>query len=245
MTPGYILSADGTPFEDQHAAAMQHDMLARELGEAFKLVEHPTGGWTVVRGADAALQATPESAHPTEPVPIAEAVQGAMPEGPGDVLAGARSAGPARPEGHCNTEAAVGVERRLCSAGEHKGRLDMSSALDSDDRARMCQVLDRVHAEFIEADTASCGERLAETPEVVFCGDFRVGEERVELGLAEDLYTLASAFDRVGGACPRDFTPRRSLMERLSDRTAVHVSGLLADSPAPDVPALVQGEIRG
>ena len=128
---------------------------------------------------------------------------------------------------------AVGVERRLFSAGEHKDRLDMFSALDSDDRAKMSQVLDRVHAQFIKAVTASRGERLAATPEVAFSGDFWVGEEAVELGLADDLCTLGNAIDRVGGAYMRDFTPRRSLVERLSDQIAIHVSGLFGLEVAP------------
>ena len=107
MTPEYMLSADGGPFEDQDAAAMMRDILARKLGEAFEVVEHPTGGWAVVRGADPSPQAAREATHPTDPVPIAGLVDGAIPEGPGDVLARSRSAGRARPEGHRNTELAA------------------------------------------------------------------------------------------------------------------------------------------
>ena len=240
MTPGYILSADGSPFEDQDVAAMKRETLAHEFGEAFEVVEHPTGAWAVVRSTDPAPRTIPEAGHPTDPVPIAEAVDGAIPEGPGDVLTRVRSAGGrARPEGYRNTEPAVGVERRLFSAGEHKERLDKSSAPDSDDRARMSRVLDRVHARFIEAVTASRGERLVATPEVAFCRAFRVGEEAVELGLADDLCTLANAIDRVGGAYLRDFTPRRSVLERLSDHIAIRVSGLpgLQTAPRPTCPA--------
>ena len=107
MTPEYMLSADGGPFEDQDAAAMMRDILARKLGEAFGVMEHPTGGWAVVRGADPSPQAAREATHPTDPVPIAGSVDGAIPEGPGDVLARSRSAGRARPEGHRNTEPAA------------------------------------------------------------------------------------------------------------------------------------------
>ena len=233
MTPVYILSADGSPFEDQDVAAMKRETLAHELGEAFEVVEHPTGGWAVVRSTNPARRTTPEAAHPTESVPIAEVVDGAIPEGPGDVLARVRSAGWARPEGHRNTQPAVGVERRLFSAGEHKDRLYMSSALDRDDRARMSQGLDRVHAQFIEAVTASRGEGVVATPEVAFCVALRVGEEAVEPGLADDLCTLANAIDRVGGAYLHDFTPRRSVLEYLSDQIAIHVSGLLGLQTAP------------
>ena len=38
MTPEDMLSADGSPFEDQDTAAMKRDMLARAFGEAFQLV---------------------------------------------------------------------------------------------------------------------------------------------------------------------------------------------------------------
>ena len=114
MTPEYMLSADGSPFEDQDVTAMKRDILAREFGEAFEVVEHPAGRWAVVRGADPALQAAPEAAHPTDPVPITGWVDGAIPEGPGDVLARARSAGRARPEGRRNTEPAVNAFLMEC-----------------------------------------------------------------------------------------------------------------------------------
>ena len=109
----------------------------------------------------------------------------------------------------------------------------MFSALDSDDRARMSRVLDRVHARFIEAVIASRGEHLAGTPEVAFSRDSRVGEVAVEFGLADDLGTLANAVDRIGGAYMRDFTPRGSLLERVSGQIAIHVSGLLGPQTAP------------
>ena len=119
----------------------------------------------------------------------------------------------------------VGVERRLFTGGEHKDRLDMFSALEDDDRTKMSQVLDRVHAQYIGAVTKSRGPRLAGTPADLFSGDFWVGEEAVELGLADELCTLADALEDLGAAYMRDFTPRGSLLDRVTDRLAIHVAG--------------------
>ena len=109
----------------------------------------------------------------------------------------------------------------------------MFSALDNDDREKMARLLEAVHAQFIDAVIASRGERLTGTPEVVFSGDLWVGEEAVTLGLVDELCTLGHALDELGAAHTRDYTPRRSLLERVSDELAIRAAAMLALGAAP------------
>lgn len=61
-----ILSATGKPFRDHDAASLKASVLADELGQPFRVVDHPAGGYAVVR-------ATTEPAGPlTQPKPPAE-----------------------------------------------------------------------------------------------------------------------------------------------------------------------------
>ncbi len=122
---------------------------------------------------------------------------------------------------------AVGIERRLLSSGPHKDRLDIFSALDADDRDKMTGLLGRVHDQFIEAVMARRGERFTVTPEVLFSGDFWVGEEAVHLGLVDELCSLEQALEALGATYTRDFSPRPSLFDRMSEEIAVRAAGLL------------------
>ena len=127
----------------------------------------------------------------------------------------------------------VGVEPRLFSAGEHKTRLNMFAALDGEDRAKMQQLLDRVHEQFSGDVALARDGRLTAPPETLFSGDFWVGEEAVELGLADELCTLTDAIDALGASYTRDFSPREDLFDRLTDQIAIRAAELMSTHQSP------------
>lgn len=64
---GYIVAAGGEPFRDRDAAELKRRLLAAELDLPFAVVEHPSGGFAVVRRAlPAATSASVVSARRRE-----------------------------------------------------------------------------------------------------------------------------------------------------------------------------------
>ena len=78
----------------------------------------------------------------------------------------------------------LGVERRLLTAGDHKGMLDPFLPLPESDREHVQKLLDGIHGHFISAVREGRGDRLADRPEL-FSGMFWTGEEGLELGLVD------------------------------------------------------------
>jgi protease-4 len=112
----------------------------------------------------------------------------------------------------------LGVERRLMTAGEHKGLFDPFSPVGEFDREHLKRVLDELHQNFITAVKAGRGNRLKDDP-AVFSGLFWTGEESVALGLADGFGDLGYvARDVVGVETTVDFTKKEDVWERLAAR---------------------------
>ncbi|MBI5269573.1 MAG: S49 family peptidase [Burkholderiales bacterium] len=112
----------------------------------------------------------------------------------------------------------LGVERRLLTAGEHKGMLDPFSPADPQETAYAKAMLDQIHGQFISVVREGRGERLKETPET-FSGLFWNGEEAVKQGLADDFGNLDFvAREVVGAENVVDYTPQENVAERLAKR---------------------------
>lgn len=112
----------------------------------------------------------------------------------------------------------LGVERRLLTAGEHKGMLDPFSPQTEKERAFAKAMIDQVHRQFIEVVKAGRGERLKEAPET-FSGLFWNGEEAVKMGLADHIGSLDHvAREVVKAADIVDYTPKDNVAERLAKR---------------------------
>jgi len=121
----------------------------------------------------------------------------------------------------------LGVERRLLTAGEHKGILDPFSPTNAEDVAYMKGLLEQVHQQFIAAVQRGRGQRLSGTPEL-FSGLFWTGEEGVRLGLVDALGSVASVAREVIGAKKIvDYTVKPGLVERISRRLGSAVAGAL------------------
>ena len=112
----------------------------------------------------------------------------------------------------------LGIERRLMTAGENKGFLDPFSPQTERQRVFTQQMLDRIHQQFIDAVKAGRGNRLKETPET-FSGLFWIGQQAIELGLADQLGSLDFvAREIVKAEDIVDYTRRDNLAERLAKR---------------------------
>ena len=86
----------------------------------------------------------------------------------------------------------IGVERRLYTAGEHKGMLDPFLPENPDDVARLKTIQREIHALFIALVKQSRGARLKGTDDVLFTGEYWAGETSVSLGLADAIGDLRS-----------------------------------------------------
>ena len=93
--------------------------------------------------------------------------------------------------GFTDTMKSLGVERRLYTAGEHKGFLDPFSNVKPAEKAHVQGMLNDIHTEFIESVKSGRGERLAENPDL-FSGLVWAGSESIELGLTDAIGDVRS-----------------------------------------------------
>lgn len=126
----------------------------------------------------------------------------------------------------------LGVERRLLTAGENKGFMDPFSPENAAQKVYAQQMLDEVHAQFIEVVRKGRGKRLHETPEM-FSGLVWSGAKSIELGLADGYGTVDSvARDIIKAENIRDFTVKPNFAEKLAGRFGAQAGGALADALA-------------
>ncbi|WP_119153719.1 S49 family peptidase [Caldimonas tepidiphila] len=112
----------------------------------------------------------------------------------------------------------LGVERRLLTAGEHKGFLDPFQPMPPTEKALAQTMLNQIHQQFIDVVKQGRGERLKETPET-FSGLFWNGQQAVDMGLVDKYGTLDFvAREVVKAEEVIDYTPRENVAERLAKR---------------------------
>ena len=118
----------------------------------------------------------------------------------------------------------LGLERRLITAGEHKGLLDPFLPVDEKAQAHLQSVLDSVHQQFIDAVKAGRGDRLGNDPGL-FTGLVWNGEQAVELGLIDELNDPHGVARNVIGAEKlKPFQPEQSFVDRVSDQIGSAIS---------------------
>ena len=124
----------------------------------------------------------------------------------------------------------LGVERRLLTAGDHKGMLDPFLPLPDSDREHVQKLLDGIHGHFISAVREGRGDRLADRPEL-FSGMFWTGEEGLELGLVDGFGDMRYvAREVIGEEEIVDFTVEEDLWTRLSHRIGAGIGAALGSS---------------
>lgn len=113
----------------------------------------------------------------------------------------------------------VGVERRLLTAGENKGFLDPFSPMSDAQRAHAQQMLDQIHAQFIDVVKSGRGDRLKVNTPGLFSGLFWSGQQAVELGLADQLGNVDYvAREVIKAEEVIDYTRRDNVAEKLAKK---------------------------
>ena len=85
-----------------------------------------------------------------------------------------------------------GVDRRVYTAGERKMILDPFQPENPEDVKRLKAAQKDIHAAFIALVKESRGKRLKGSDKTLFSGEFWVGGEALELGLADEIGDLRS-----------------------------------------------------
>ncbi len=115
----------------------------------------------------------------------------------------------------------LGVERRMLTAGEHKGLLDPFQPLQSSERAFWQEVLDTTHRQFIDQVRKGRGDRLKENDQL-FSGLVWTGEQALQLGLIDGLgSTSYVAREVVGVESMVDYSAKPSPLEQIIDQLGV------------------------
>ena len=120
--------------------------------------------------------------------------------------------------GFVDTMKKLGVERRLMTAGEHKGLLDPFSPLKPSDRKFAQGILNRIHQQFIQRVRDGRGEVLKETKDM-YSGLFWVGEDARKMGLVDEFGSASHVAREVIGAEEIvDFSYREAIFDRFARR---------------------------
>ena len=112
----------------------------------------------------------------------------------------------------------LGIERRLITAGEHKGFLDPFSPASQEEIAHLQSMLEEVHDEFIDVVKRGRGDRLADDADI-FSGLMWTGVKGKELGLVDAFGSSRYvAREVIGVEDIVDFTVRPSHLDTIADR---------------------------
>lgn len=121
----------------------------------------------------------------------------------------------------------LGIERRLYTAGAHKGFLDPFSPVQPEDVTHVRQMLEAIHQQFIDVVKQGRGDRLKGGKEL-FSGLVWTGERARELGLVDALGSPGYvAREVIGAEHIVDYTPQPNYLEQLTDRLGVSFAGAL------------------
>ncbi len=126
--------------------------------------------------------------------------------------------------GYVETIDKLGIERRLLTAGEHKGLLDPFSPLRDDEVDHFRSLLAEVHEQFINTVKKGRGDRLKSSPDL-FSGLVWTGEASVSLGLVDGLAGSGKvAREVIGAEKIVNFTKQRSYLERMVERLGASIA---------------------
>jgi protease-4 len=112
----------------------------------------------------------------------------------------------------------LGIERRLLTAGEHKGFLDPFKPINTADVTHVQELLNDIHDQFIGVVKSGRGDKLRDDP-AIFSGFVWTGEQAVDLGLVDELASSSYvAREVIGAETIVDYTPSEDLLEKFSKR---------------------------
>jgi protease-4 len=123
----------------------------------------------------------------------------------------------------------LGMQRRLYTAGDHKGFLDPFLPVKESDVEHVQKLLDDIHAQFIASVKEGRGDRLADDPQL-FSGLFWTGDEGVALGLVDAIGSPGYvAREVIGEEEIVDYTKEPDLLERITKRIGVAMASALSE----------------
>ncbi len=118
--------------------------------------------------------------------------------------------------GFVDTMKIVGVERRLYTAGEHKGFLDPFTPAKKEDIKHVEKMLGSIHKQFIDVVKKGRGDRLKESPNL-YSGYVWTGEQSVAMGLIDGLGSSSYvAREIIKAEDIVDFTPKPSYLDKFA-----------------------------
>jgi len=130
--------------------------------------------------------------------------------------------------GFVGTMEKLGIERRLLTAGDHKGFLDPFSPLRSDDVTHIQTLLGEIHEQFVNTVKRGRRDRLADDSRL-FTGLIWTGVEALELGLVDALGSSSHvAREVIKAEKIVDFTAREHFVDRFARQLGAHLSGSLS-----------------
>lgn len=121
--------------------------------------------------------------------------------------------------GFVDTMKKLGIQRRLFTAGAHKGFLDPFSPLKPDEVKHAQTMLNDIHRQFIDVVKRGRGNRLKGNDKKLFSGLMWTGDEAEKLGLVDALGSTRYVARKVIGAKNIvDYTIHPDFFSRLTDR---------------------------
>ena len=112
----------------------------------------------------------------------------------------------------------LGIERRLLTAGEHKGFLDPFSPINVAEKKHVENLLAQIHQQFINVVKRGRGERLKDNKDL-FSGLVWTGTQAVDMGLVDGIGSSSYvAREVIGVERIVDFTHERPPLERFIER---------------------------
>lgn len=118
--------------------------------------------------------------------------------------------------GFVETIEKLGIERRLLTAGEHKGFLDPFQPVKQADVAQVKKLLDDIHQQFISVVKQGRGDKLKDDP-LLFSGYVWTGEQGIDLGLVDELGSSSYvAREVIGAETIVDYTASEDWLAKFS-----------------------------
>ncbi len=112
----------------------------------------------------------------------------------------------------------LGIERRLMTAGEHKGILDPFQPENEFEKQHVQSLLDEIHQQFIDIVVEGRGDKLTKDKNM-FSGLFWTGEQALELGLVDGFGSASYvAREVIGVEDIQDYTFREDVFQRFAKR---------------------------
>jgi protease-4 len=132
--------------------------------------------------------------------------------------------------GFTGTMEKLGVERRLLTAGEHKGFLDPFLPVQQADVEHITSMLDNIHQQFIDIVKTGRGDKLNDDPKL-FSGLVWSGEQALPLGLVDGLANSSHvAREIIGAEEIIDYTPRPNYLDRFAGKLGASLSQVIMQS---------------